>query len=43
MKKKTLLVVGALLLGTMAVSACENTWHGMGRDMENAGQTMQKQ
>jgi predicted small secreted protein len=40
--KKTFLVLGAVLC-TMAVSACENTWHGMGRDMEETGENMQNQ
>lgn len=41
-KKRTMLVLGAMLC-TFAVSACENTWHGAGRDMEEAGETMQNQ
>lgn len=39
---KTLLILGALLCVTI-VSACENTWHGMGRDIENTGEEMQQQ
>jgi predicted small secreted protein len=42
MTKKTLVILGAVLC-TMAISACENTWHGAGRDIENAGETMQHQ
>jgi predicted small secreted protein len=40
--KKTTLVL-ALLLGTFALTACEETWHGMGRDMEETGEHMQNQ
>lgn len=32
-----LVFVGALL----CVAGCSGTWHGMGRDVENAGETMQ--
>ncbi len=42
MLNKTILILGALVC-TMAVTACENTWHGMGRDMEETGETMQNQ
>ncbi|MCE7887792.1 MAG: entericidin, EcnA/B family [Alphaproteobacteria bacterium PRO2] len=37
-----MLVLGALLC-TFAVTACENTWHGMGRDTERVGEKMQNQ
>jgi predicted small secreted protein len=40
--KKSMIILGAVLC-TMAVSACENTWHGAGKDVENAGETMQNQ
>ncbi|MGQ0527864.1 MAG: entericidin A/B family lipoprotein [Alphaproteobacteria bacterium] len=42
MNKKYTLVL-ALLLGTFALSACENTWHGAGKDVENTGDAMQRQ
>lgn len=43
MKNKKIVFVLALLLSTFALSACEETWHGMGRDMEETGETMQNQ
>jgi predicted small secreted protein len=39
---KKILVLGALLCA-MAVTGCENTWHGMGRDTEKVGEEMQNQ
>lgn len=30
-----------MLAATMAVAACENTWHGAGKDVEAAGEAMQ--
>jgi predicted small secreted protein len=42
MTRNTLIILGAVLC-TMTVSACENTWHGAGKDVENAGETMQNQ
>ena len=33
-----LLTLGA---GTVALSACENTWRGAGQDVEEAGEEMQ--
>lgn len=42
LNKRTMLVLGALLC-TMGMTACENTWHGMGRDTEEMGEEMQNQ
>ena len=39
---KKLIILGTLLC-MMAMSACENTWHGAGKDVENAGESMQNQ
>lgn len=41
MRKKTLLVAGLLALAGFSVSACSNTMHGAGRDIENAGEAVQ--
>jgi predicted small secreted protein len=43
MLKKTIKysVLIAALVSTVALSACENTWRGAGRDVENAGESMQ--
>ncbi len=38
---KNLYVCLSLLLMTMAVSACTNTFHGAGRDIENMGEWVQ--
>lgn len=42
LNKKAMLLLAAVLC-TMSVTACENTWHGMGRDMEKNGEKMQDQ
>ncbi len=39
---RTILILGALLCA-VAITGCENTWHGMGRDTENVGEKMQTQ
>jgi predicted small secreted protein len=31
----------ALALTSVTLTACENTWRGAGRDIENAGEDMQ--
>ncbi len=41
MKSNKLILMSALMLSVLAVSACENTWKGAGRDMEQAGEEMQ--
>ena len=33
----------AALLTMLALGACENTWHGAGQDVEEAGEAMQMQ
>jgi predicted small secreted protein len=38
--KRVLLVL--VLLSTVAVSGCSNTWRGMGQDIERAGRSMQR-
>lgn len=40
MKFPLALMLGALALTTL--TACANTWDGMGRDVENAGEEIQK-
>lgn len=39
MKPKTLLIC---LIAALSLSACANTFHGAGKDMEKAGQQIQK-
>ena len=41
MKNNFALILSALLLAT-TVAACSNTLHGAGRDIENAGESVQK-
>lgn len=41
--KTRFLTLAAALLAVTALSACENTWHGAGRDVEEAGEAMQMQ
>jgi len=36
--KLSILMLAALI----SLSACSNTWHGVGRDVEKAGQSIQK-
>ncbi len=38
---KNIFMLSALMLSVLAVSACENTWKGAGRDMEQTGETIQ--
>jgi predicted small secreted protein len=39
--KNKILLIAALSLVTVSLSACENTLWGAGRDVENAGENMQ--
>lgn len=39
----TLVLTLVLATGAVALSACENTWHGAGQDIEQAGEKMQTQ
>ena len=43
MKKSMNILLLALTLttATVALSACSNTWHGAGQDVENVGEEMQ--
>lgn len=41
MKTKTILLIAALLIMPFALSAC-NTVDGFGRDLQNAGESIQK-
>lgn len=35
-------ILTLLAVTTMGLSACENTFHGAGRDLENAGEGVQQ-
>ncbi len=37
------ILAASLILTALAVSACTNTWHGAGEDVENVGEKMQNQ
>jgi len=39
--KKIAVCTMALLLSSVALTACENTFHGAGRDVQNVGQKME--
>ncbi len=41
MNKNVKLAALALALCSVSLTACENTWRGAGRDVENAGESMQ--
>ncbi len=41
MTKNVKLALIALALCSVTLTACENTWRGAGRDVENAGEEMQ--
>lgn len=41
MKMNKTMMLSALMLSVLAVSACQNTWHGAGEDVEKAGEKMQ--
>lgn len=38
---KTKLVLASLLIAVLGLSACTNTFHGAGKDMEDAGEWVQ--
>jgi len=38
---KILTVMMAVFLGTIALSGCNDTWQGAGRDVEDMGERMQ--
>lgn len=40
-RKQTVLTLGLLAIAGFTVSACNNTMHGAGRDIENAGEAVQ--
>lgn len=42
LKKTNTGIVMALALAALALSACQNTMYGAGKDIENAGESMQK-
>lgn len=39
--KRILMLALALTVSLGALTACENTWHGAGADVENMGEKMQ--
>ncbi len=39
--KRFLMLALTLTVAVGALSACQNTWHGAGRDVENMGEKMQ--
>lgn len=40
--QKKFVILFALLVVSLSLSACGNTFEGVGRDLENWGQTMQE-
>ncbi len=34
-------LLSAMMLSVLSVSACQNTWHGAGEDVEHMGEKMQ--
>lgn len=42
MKNNKLFVLTLALVTTLGLSACHNTWHGAGEDVENMGENMQR-
>jgi predicted small secreted protein len=40
--KKLILLTTCLTLGLSALTACSNTFHGAGEDIENAGEGVQR-
>jgi predicted small secreted protein len=42
-KTQHIITTAAFAVMALSASACENTWHGAGRDMENMGEEMQSQ
>lgn len=41
MKNNQLFVLTLAIIATLGLSACHNTWHGAGQDVERMGETMQ--
>lgn len=41
MKTNKFFILTIALLSVLSVSACGNTWHGAGQDVENVGEEMQ--
>lgn len=41
MKINKTMMLSAMMLSVLAVSACQNTWHGAGEDVERVGEKMQ--
>lgn len=39
---KNIGMTALLILGCIGFTACSNTMHGAGKDVENAGETMQR-
>lgn len=42
-KTQHLITTAAFAVMALSAAACENTWHGAGRDVENMGEGMQNQ
>lgn len=42
-KLKLAILITGFAAAALAMTACENTWHGAGRDVENIGEDMQGQ
>jgi len=41
MKNNNLLILTLAAIATLGLTACGNTWHGAGQDVENMGEEMQ--
>lgn len=41
MKNNALFVLMLAIVTTLGLSACHNTWHGAGQDVERVGEKMQ--
>lgn len=41
MKNNKLFILALALISAIGVSACQNTWHGAGEDVEHMGEKMQ--
>lgn len=41
LRKQALVSMALLILSGLSVSACSNTFHGAGQDIENAGEAVQ--
>lgn len=40
--KSKFFILALLTMATTSLAACENTFHGAGRDIENAGENVQE-